>query len=183
MDDQYIEENSEEEHIEESDCIEEEEEKEPNSNVKWKIELNAKIKFWNKLVKIGFTYQPNICSTCNIGKMEITIKKESNILNPFYCRCRNIKCRRKFKLRNFTFPKGLKNVAASIVYTILDSFIKEGLNAVKIKSILQNKMLADINIKFFHNILLNYRKIIYEYQKKNYNQTLIGGIDNLGIPE
>lgn len=152
--------------IEESDCIEEEEEKEPNSNVKWKIDINEKIKFWNKLVKIGFSYQPNICPTCNIGKMEITIKKESNILNPFYCRCRNIKCRRKFKLRNFTFPKGLKNVAASIVYTILDSFIKEGLNAVKIKSILQNKTQADINIKFFHNILLNYRKKFMNIKRK-----------------
>ena len=134
MDDPYIEENRGEENIEESDSLEEE--KEPTSNVKWKIDIKEEIKFWNQLLKIGFSYQPNICPTYNIVNMEILQQKESNLLNPFNCRCRNIKCRRKFNLRNFTFLKGVKNVPISMAYTILDLFINEGLNAIKIKNIL-----------------------------------------------
>lgn len=83
------------------------------------------------MLKTEFSYQPNVCPTWEIGNMEIKQKKERDLINPFYCRCRNIKCGRKINLRNYTFLKGLKNVPASIVYTIFELFTNEGLNTVE----------------------------------------------------
>lgn len=98
----------------------------------------------------------------------INSNKKSDILNPLIYRCKNLKCRKILKLRNFSFLKGLRGFPASITYEILQLFINEGLNACKIQSIIDNKRYKEIHISKIHKILRYFRMIIYEYMKKKY---------------
>ena len=93
--------------------------------------------------------------------------KKKDILNPLSYRCINLKCRKRLKLKNFYFLKGLRGFPASIAYENLQLFINEGLNACKIKSIIDNKRYKEIHISKTHKISLYFRMIIYEYMKKN----------------
>ena len=119
----------------------------------WNINFEEESQFWTNLKKRGFIYLPDICTACNIGKFEIKEDTKKNILNPYYIRCNNKKCRKKVKLRSFSFLKNIRNIPASVIFNILENFFLVGLNAQKIEKLVKEKYNKDIKIKHVLKIL------------------------------
>ena len=100
---------------------------------KWGIEYTAEKNLWiDKLIKY-YCYNPNKCPTCFKGDFEIKENKGESIINPFYLRCNNTKCRKKKYLRAYSFFKLHKNIPASVLLEIINLFIVIRLNVKQIK--------------------------------------------------
>ena len=149
----------------------------------WNLNYNKESEFWNDLKNKGFIYIPEICPTCNKGKMEIKKYFSKNIVNPYYIRCNYSKCRKKNNLRTFSFMNKIKNLPASIIFEILENFFIIGLNANKIYKILKEKYSKEINERHIQKILEYFREIIFIYMKIKYDTILIGGFNHEGLPK
>ena len=149
---------------------------------KWNIKISDEENFWINLHKSGFTYVPNKCPTCNIGNLALKKNTLCDIINPFNLRCNSKKCRKIFKLRNFSFIYKLPKIPASIAYLIFEQFFIYGLNSHKIKNLLYDKYKKEINVTKIQKVLLLFRKIIHRHMKIKYNHTLIGGFNQEGDP-
>ena len=68
--------SSEEEISEESDSIEDNKKGDANNPI-WKINYKKEYNFWLFLQKNGFTYEPILCPTCNIGCLQLTVTKKA----------------------------------------------------------------------------------------------------------
>ena len=76
----------------------------------WNLNYDNECDFWIDLKNKGFIYIPEICPTCKEGKLEIKKYNIKDVVNPYYIRCNYPKCRKKNKLRTFSFMNKIKNV-------------------------------------------------------------------------
>ena len=67
----------------------------------------------------GFIYIPEKCQISNIVKLELKKQNKEDIVNPYYIRCNNNKCRKKKNLRTYSFMNKIKNIPASVCFMIL----------------------------------------------------------------
>ena len=96
----------------------------------------------------------DICPTCTEGRLDLILKANLDILNLYYLRYKNLKCRRSILLRSYSFLKDIRNWPYRVAFTILELFVNEGIIAKKLKSIIQNKSTKELNSKFIQNILI-----------------------------
>ena len=148
----------------------------------WNLNYDNECDFWIDLKNKGFIYIPEICPTCNKGKLEIKKYNSKDVVNPYYIRCNYPKCRKKNKLRTFSFMNKIKNVPASIIFEILENFFIIGLNANKIYKIVKEKYVKEVKERHIQKILEFFRQLIFIYMKIKYDTTLIGGFDHHGRP-
>ena len=95
-------------------------------------------------------------------------------------RCSNKKCRQK-KFKIFSFLKKFLKYPASIF--ILEEFICSGLNANKIKSLLENTYKTSIKVNSLQKILLYFQQIILAHKKIKYNSSLVGSFNEEVYPK
>lgn len=152
------------------------------TNKKWEINLKEEELFWTKMQNKDYIFAPKICPTCNFGTYEIKKYTNPNCINIFYCRCNNTKCRKKCNLRYYSVFRLAKKVPASIVYKIIEKFILEGSNAHELFKYINNTYKIKLAESTLQKILKNIRYILAEYMKKNYDSSLIGGINENNIP-
>ena len=163
--------------IEEDDS---EESKDEDTKINWAINYEAECNFWLTIKNKGFIYLPFKCPTCTKGNFDIKKYKNKDIINPYYVRCNNTKCRKKNSLRNYSFLHNIKKLPCSVIFMILENWLFIGLNANKINKIIEDKYNINIKIRSVQYILEYFRKIIYLHMKLKYNTSLIGGFDHSG---
>lgn len=88
----------------------------------WNIKYKEESNFIMTLIKQGYTYNPTLCPLCNNGLFELKEYNNNNILKIYYCRCKNMKCRKKTDLRHISILKIGKNIPASIFFKIYNWF-------------------------------------------------------------
>ena len=160
--------------------LEESEENDHDLSSNWKINIKEEEQFWETLRQKGFTYEPKICPLCQQGTLEIKKRNALNLINPLYLRCTFKKCRNIKNLRCYSFLKKFRKFPASVTFKILEEFIISGLNATKIKTILEKSYKVSLNVLSIQKVLYFFRQIIYSHMKIKYSKTLIGGFDEEG---
>lgn len=96
------------------------------------ISCKEGLQLLNKLISEGYFYKPDIWPNCKAGEYGIKHYNNNKIINIYYCRCNNIKCRKKTNLRYYSIFKIDKKIPVSILYKIINLFIFESYNAKRI---------------------------------------------------
>ena len=144
MDDPLLEENVDRDDISIQSDGSEIEESLNNIN-SWNINYEEEKKFWIKLDNDGYFYYPKICPICQNGNIIIKQYTNTDILNIYYGRCNNSKCRKIIRLRYYSILKLARNLLASVIFLIINLFFFEALNATKITDKLKIKFKDNIN--------------------------------------
>ena len=98
-----------------------------------------------------------------------------NIINPFYCKCGNYKCKAKKNIREYSFLKFHKTIPASVIIDIFYYFIIVKNNSKQIEASLLKKYNHKLNYHTILSILHNIRQVLANYMKHKYRTTQIGG--------
>ena len=154
----------------------EDNQEEPQNN--WNINYDEERKFWLKLIEKKFTYEPEICNLCKIGKFIKTENNSPNVYNPYYLRCNFNKCRKKVNLRYFSVFRLTPAIPASIMYRIIEKFIIERSNAKEIYGYIKEHYNSNISYENITRKIQIIRKLISEFLKIKYKETNIGGFDH-----
>ena len=133
----------------------------------WNINYNKEKIFQDNIVLKYLLYLLHYCPNCKKILLKYT-KKKPDILNPYYLKCNDAKCRKKSNIRECSFLKFAKMIPATIVYEVILLFIIEQKNGKDIELVLKNKYDKIPNYRRILFILENIRKIIVEYLKYNY---------------
>ena len=88
----------------------------------WNINYEEEKKFWIKLDNDGYFYYPKICPICQNGNIIIKQYTNTDILNIYYGRCNNSKCRKIIRLRYYSILKLARNLPASVIFLIINLF-------------------------------------------------------------
>ena len=107
--------------------------------------------------------------------MKIYEKKTPNIINPFYAKCGNYRCKVKKNLREYSFFKFNKTIQASAILDIFYNFIIVKNNAKQIEAASFIKYKYKLCYKTIISLLHNIRQVIATYMKHKYRTTQIGG--------
>lgn len=97
MDDPQSDNNSSEEEIQDN-----------NKDKQWNINLEKEKIFWKENILNKFVYSPKICPLCNKLSLKVYENNSDSIINPFYTKCRNYKCKVKKILKNILFLNLIK---------------------------------------------------------------------------
>lgn len=97
-------------------------------------------------------------------------------------RCNYKLCLKCSRLRSYSFLNKENSFPTSVAYYILENFIFYGINAEKLKEIIDDKYKTSENFISIQKYLLYVRKIMFQFMKIKYNKTLIGGFNDLGDP-
>lgn len=148
-----------------------------NNTRDWKISYYEEKNFWDKALENKWTYNSKLCPLCNIGQSEIKENNPNNLINPYYLRCSNTKCRRKYSLRYFSIFKLFRKIPASVIYKILELFIVKKQNAKEITAEIKNIYNKKVKYEAINKTIGKLRQIITEFIKIKYRKYNIGGFD------
>ncbi len=138
-----------------------------NENNYWKIDIEKERDFIKKHIILTFITLPELCPYCKKGK--VGLRNNNSINNPILGKCNYYKCTRNLYLRNRTIFQFNSKTPYSIIYKILNYWLIEEKNAVKIKkSLEENYNINNININIIFELFTNFRKAISSDLRNKY---------------
>lgn len=133
----------------------------------WNINLEEERNFWSTNIIGTFIKLPNICIYCNTGK--ICLRKNSSYINPYLGKCNYYKCNREYYLRKDTIFEKHNKTPCSVIYRILDLWLNDQLNAVKITNKLNSiYKINKTNKVYIMGLLQEFRIYIATYLRDKY---------------
>ena len=97
-------------------------------------------------------------------------KEKKNLIYQYYILCNNKSCKRKIKMRVYSFLNCAKLIPASIFYEITCLFLIEMKNGKEIETHIKFKYGKSPNYRTILKILHNLRSSIAKYIKYNYKK-------------